>query len=147
MRNLERWTVGTLMAVALLTFFFPLVTIHLPIVGNQDLSGYEVLAEPKSFSHSLSKLTSTTPGGHDSELTKSAPTSSNAAATNLPMPFSVRTLIIIPVEIIISFICVLVTLLCCFPIFVLVRQTGRNCWRGSFGKRRSPSHHCKLRLA
>jgi hypothetical protein len=105
------------MAVALLTFFFPLVTIHLPIVGNQELSGYDVFAEPKNFSHSLNKLTSTTPSGTDSESTQSAPTNSNAASTKLPMPFSVRTLIMIPVEIIVSFICVLVALLCCFPPF------------------------------
>ena len=117
MRNLERWIVGTLMVVALLTFFFPLVTIHLPIVGNQDLSGYDVLTEPKNFSHSLNKLTSSTPGAPDSQPTRSAPTSSNAASTNLPMPFSVRTLTMIPVEIIVSFICVLVALLCCFPPF------------------------------
>ncbi len=117
MRNSERWIVGTLMVIALLTFFFPLVTIHLPIVGNQDLSGYDVLTEPKNFSHSLNKLTSTTPGGPDSEPTQSAPTSSNAASTSLSMPFSVRTLIMIPVEIIVSFICVLVALLCCFPPF------------------------------
>ena len=117
MRNLERWIVVTLMVVALLTFVFPLVTIHLPIVGNQDLSGYDVIADSKNYSHSLNKLTSTTPGGPNSEPTQPAPTSSNAASTNLPMPFSVRTLILIPVEIVVSFICALVALLCCFPPF------------------------------
>jgi uncharacterized protein YjiK len=105
------------MVVALLTFVFPLVTIHLPIVGNQDLSGYDVIADSKNYSHSLNKLTSTTPGGPNSEPTQPAPTSSNAASTNLPMPFSVRTLILIPVEIVVSFICALVALLCCFPPF------------------------------
>src|SRR5207253_5861642 len=39
---LENWTIAFLSCIALLTFFFPLVAIHAPVVGDQGISGYDV---------------------------------------------------------------------------------------------------------
>ncbi len=42
---IERNSIVACCALAVLLFFFPLVTIHVPIAGDQDVSGYDVFSD------------------------------------------------------------------------------------------------------
>lgn len=108
----ERWAIGSLLIAALLTFFLPLVTIQLPILGNQDVSGYDLVTRAKQLTHALNGAKSTDLGKARPELDESAPRIPNRAVTH-PMPFIVQALSYVPAEILASFACVLVVLLSC----------------------------------
>ena len=49
----ERWIIGTLLTVGLLTFFFPLATFQIPILGNQEVSGYDLISRAKELNQTL----------------------------------------------------------------------------------------------
>jgi hypothetical protein len=45
----ERAIITLILGVALTMFFFPLIVIHIPIVGDMSVSGYELLSRAKQF--------------------------------------------------------------------------------------------------
>src|SRR6266436_8662879 len=49
----ERNSIVACCALALLLFFFPLVTIHVPVAGDQDVSGYDVFSKLTEFREKL----------------------------------------------------------------------------------------------
>jgi hypothetical protein len=49
----ENWTIAILTCIALLTFFFPLMAMHMPIAGDQRISGYDVVSKTLSLTEEL----------------------------------------------------------------------------------------------
>ena len=117
MQSSERWIIGSLLAVALLTFFFPLASLQLPILGNQDVSGYELLTKAKEFNQTLDAVKSEEFSEEGPETSQLAPNDSESVVSHSSIPLSVRTLPLIPIEIIISFGCALIGLFCCLGRF------------------------------
>ena len=113
MQSSERWITGALLAVSLLTFFFPLASLQLPVLGNQDVSGYELVAKGKEFSQTLDAVKSKELSAESPETSQLAPGDSESTVSHSSMPLSVQALPLIPVEIIISFGCALIALFCC----------------------------------
>src|SRR5436853_21856 len=50
----ERWIIGLLTAMGALMFFFPLLSFHIPIVGDVNYSGYDLVSHPGAVSNRLS---------------------------------------------------------------------------------------------
>ena len=114
MRNSERWIVGALLAVALLTFFFPLASIQIPIVGNQELSGYDLVSRAKDIDRTLEQIKPKKLDESGSSYSPLPARASSESGARLAVPISVQTLPLIPVEIIFSFVFATAALLCCF---------------------------------
>ncbi len=55
----ERLIVGMLTCVAVLTFFFPVLTLQVPILGNQNYAGYDVVGQAGKFENTLQRASST----------------------------------------------------------------------------------------
>lgn len=89
MRESVRWVVGSLMTVGLLTFFFPLVTTRIPIIGSQGISGYEAVQRRQQFAQDMELLRSE--ARYDD--------SSSAVREQDLLPISLRAAIAIPIEI------------------------------------------------
>lgn len=51
----ERWIIGPLLSIGLLAFFLPLATFHIPIVGDQSVSGYDLIAQTNKFDQMLDR--------------------------------------------------------------------------------------------
>ena len=51
--NVERNAIVGCCVLSLLLFFFPLLTIHVPIAGEQDVSGYDVFSKLPEFREKL----------------------------------------------------------------------------------------------
>ena len=117
MQSSERWIIGALLTVALLTFFFPLATLQVPILGSQDVSGYDLIAKAREFNQALDTVRSKKLRGSGTEPSQSVPSESNATVSDSSIPQSVRTLPLIPIEIIASFACALLALFCCLGPF------------------------------
>ncbi|HZL29341.1 MAG TPA: hypothetical protein VFC39_22650 [Acidobacteriaceae bacterium] len=115
----ERWIVGLLLLVALLTFFFPLAAVQLPILGNQEMSGYDLIAKGREFNRELTALKPQSIDQGISAPTQSEPNESDAAVSHSSMPLSFQLISLIPIEIILSFGCAAVALLCCLGSFGL----------------------------
>jgi len=56
MNKAEQWIVSSLLVIALLTFFFPLTTIRVPVLGNMDLSGYDLISKAQVLNHDLDAI-------------------------------------------------------------------------------------------
>ncbi|QNI31330.1 hypothetical protein H7849_19920 [Alloacidobacterium dinghuense] len=112
MRDSERWIIGGLLAVALLTFFFPLVSLQIPIAGNIEASGYDVLSKATTLSQTIATLSSQShmdARSASSGVVPRAPHAENA----LSLPFSVQVLPLFPIEILIGLGCALLGLMFC----------------------------------
>jgi hypothetical protein len=116
MPSSERWIIGFLLTVAMLTFFFPLASLQLPIFGNQEMSGYDLIAKGKEFHQALDSVKSKELSAQSSEESQPESGDSNVA-THSSIPLSVQALPLIPIEIFISFGCALIALFCCFGPF------------------------------
>lgn len=117
MQSSERWIIGALLTVALLTFFFPLATLQVPILGSQDVSGYDLITKAREFNQALDTVRSKELRGLGTEPSQPVPSESNAIVSDSSIPLSVRTLPLIPIEIIASFACALLALFCCLGPF------------------------------
>lgn len=117
MRSSERWIIGSLLTVALLTFFFPLASLQIPILGSQDVSGYELIAKAKEFDQTLATVRSKGNDAASSEASQQLPNDSSPAAPHSSIPISIQSLPLIPIEIIASFGCALTTLFFCIGPF------------------------------
>ncbi len=100
----EKWTIGLLACAALLTFFFPLLSLRVPIVGEHDVTGYDVVSKIGQFSQQVAS-----PGS--SERTTGTPQPARSEDTLRGMPISVRTAPLIALFIMGAFACALLTLL------------------------------------
>ncbi len=54
----ERLIVTVLTCVAVLTFFFPVVTLQVPILGNQNYAGYEIIGNVGKFEQTMQRASS-----------------------------------------------------------------------------------------
>jgi hypothetical protein len=104
-----RWVLISLLAIAVQTFFFPLVSIHIPIAGDQEWSGYDVLAKSRDVDRKLDSFrdigksdTASEPSPAPTE--SSEPTSPSRSAEIEQMLFSMRTLAFLSVEIGLAFL-------------------------------------------
>jgi hypothetical protein len=96
----ENWAIGMLGGIALLTFFFPLISMHVPIAGDQTVSGYDVVSKMNNLRQNL-----TTPSGGQIQLPQPQ------AQADLRLPLSLRMVWLLPVLIIATFVCALLALL------------------------------------
>src|SRR5438445_13661249 len=97
--SLEKSAIMTLAGIALLMFFFPLLVIQAPIIGEQDVSGYDVFSKVRQFSsqvekHSGEPETPAHPNGRQETRAQSEPAP----------PLSLRLAWLLPVTITFAFI-------------------------------------------
>ncbi len=109
-RSVERLVIGLLLAVALATFFFPLLTIQVPILGTQDVSGYDIFSKIDQFRDRLAAVPNTSPG--QSLDANQAPVP-NVQKSSSPLPISLQTAWLIAVEVSVAFVCALLALFGC----------------------------------
>jgi len=115
-RNTEQWIIGILLCVALLNFFFPLATLQLPVLGSQNVSGYDIFSKTDEFDKYLSKIPKGASGTDSTTPQQSSPDTGTSDSLP-PMPFSVQSLDILPFEIAIALGCALISLFGCFGTF------------------------------
>jgi len=113
MRSSERWIIGSLLAAALLTFFFPLASLQVPVLGAQEVSGYELLSKAKEFNQTLDLVKAKETSIENPAGSEQALSDPGTGASHSTLPFSVQALPIIPIEIVASFGCALSALICC----------------------------------
>jgi hypothetical protein len=102
---LERKSIIACCGLSLLLFFFPLLTIHVPIAGDQDVSGYDALSK---FSEFRKKLTSSsTPSSDTTHTVDRAPLSQK-------VPLSVQIAWLIPTALTLAFLSAAVALVASF---------------------------------
>jgi len=111
MQRSERWIVSALLCVSLLTFFFPLISVQVPIVGNQDISGYELMTRANQFDRTLDSIQSKESSNFGSDASEGVPSQPRSSLG--PLPLSVQTLPLISIEILFSLGCSLITLFLC----------------------------------
>ncbi len=106
----ERGAAAPLAALAALTFFLPLFSIHIPLVGDQKVTGYETASK---ISQLTRRIRSATGQGEDGQKPSikipKTPGGDSGPPSNLPL--SIRFSWLIPVFIIGAFISALLTLL------------------------------------
>jgi len=94
-------------------FFFPLIVIQVPIVGEQSVSGYDIFSKMRQFSNDVDKSSETSqtssreqdPGANRRPSSSPTTLSSNQPA----LPLSLRVAWLIPINITASFILAAVT--------------------------------------
>jgi hypothetical protein len=110
----ERNTIGACCVLALVLFFFPLLTIHVPIAGDQQLSGYEVFSKLNDVRSDMMSVSRQAP----------AETASDDTEQNSPrradLPLSIRLDWLIPATIVGAFFCVIAALIGAFTDIRLV---------------------------
>jgi hypothetical protein len=112
----ELWTTTSLLIVALLTFFFPLLTIQIPLMGTQYVSGYDIFSKTRQFENQLSSISKgskkpTAEQGERQQPHQSSPTLSIPQNPEHPFPLSVQFAPLIPIEVTLAFVSCLVALL------------------------------------
>jgi hypothetical protein len=112
--KLERAIIAALLGVALLTFFFPLLIIHVPIAGDQSITGYDVFTRANQFQQQVQEGSSPMPGSpHTSESsTQSVPNKKAQSAADVPR--SLKNAWTMPLLIFAAFICAALALISVF---------------------------------
>src|SRR6266404_6335216 len=100
---LERNSIASCCVLSLLLFFFPLLTIHVPVAGDQDVTGYDFISKLNDFRKNL----------------KPANTSSSP-----DLPLSVRLAWLIPVFLVGAFLYAAVALISAFKSVKLSRMAS-----------------------
>lgn len=90
----ERWSIAVLGAIALMTFFFPLLSVHVPIAGDQTFTGYDA----------VSRIGSSTPF----PSSQRGPFPPNAGPSS-SLPWSIRWFALTPILIVVALVCALLT--------------------------------------
>ena len=108
----ERCTVGTLAVIAALTFFFPLFTIHIPIVGDQDVTGYNTASRIRQLTEQVRSATGHGQEGKPSIKLPKLPGAKSGATSKVPL--TIRFSWLVPVCIIGAFACAVLTLVGAF---------------------------------
>lgn len=112
----ELWTITSLLVVALLTFFFPLLTIQIPLMGTQYVSGYDIFSKTRQFEKQLSSISKgskkpTAEPGEQQQSGQPSPRLSIQQNPAHPFPLAVRFSPLVPIEVTIAFVSSLVALL------------------------------------
>ncbi len=112
----ELWTTTSLLIVALLTFFFPLLTIQIPLMGTQYVSGYDIFSKTRQLENQLSSISkdSKKPTVELDERQRSdqpSPTLSIPQNPEHPFPLSVQFAPLVPIEVTLAFVSCVVALL------------------------------------
>src|SRR5438552_18797514 len=103
--TLERNAIVACCVLSLLLFFFPLLTIHVSIAGDQDVSGYDVFSKLTEFREKLKPPDTT-----------STSTPHNASPRTQPpdLPLSVQLGWLMPLALIIAFLSAAIALITAF---------------------------------
>jgi hypothetical protein len=102
--NIQRNALVGCCVLSLLLFFFPLLTIHVPIAGEQEVSGYDVFSKLTEFREKLKP-----PDGSQTNPYTATP------RTPLPdMPLSIQLGWLTPLAIIVAFVCAAIALVTAF---------------------------------
>jgi hypothetical protein len=89
----QKWSLSLLAILALLMFFFPLVSFHIPLAGDQNFSGYDIVTKIREFREKLPETPST-----------SRPAPSTGSGQETDAPLSIRMIWVLPVLILVAFI-------------------------------------------
>jgi len=101
--NVERSAIVGCCVLSLLLFFFPLLTIHVPIAGEQDVSGYDVFSKLTEFREKLKPPDATT-----------TPYTGTPRTRPPEVPLSIQLGWLTPLAIIIAFISAAIALVSAF---------------------------------
>ncbi len=105
----ERLIVALLAAVAALTFFFPLLSIRVPIAGDEDVTGYDTASRIRQLTH---EVRSASGHGDDGKPSIKLPRPPRGNASSVAtLPASVRFSWLIPIFVVSAFGCALLTAL------------------------------------
>ena len=111
----ELWATTSLLIVALLTFFFPLLTIQIPLMGTQYVSGYDIFSKTRQFENQLSSISKgskkPTAPGERQQPDQSSPRLSIPQNPEHPFPLSVEFAPLVPIEVTLAFVSCVVALL------------------------------------
>jgi len=129
----ERPIVALLAAIAALTFFFPLLSIRVPIAGDQEVTGYDTASRIRQLTHDVRSASGQGPGqGEDGKpsirLPRTTPRRNSGATAALPA--SVRFSWLIPVFVVGAFGCALLTVLgslVSLPVAKIASTVGTVC--------------------
>lgn len=100
MNSRPRWIVFLLLATALISFFFPLISVQIPLLGNQSWSGYDAMSRMGSLQRQFAP---------DQPSPRTDVSQTDARIPE--MPFSVRHLSLVPIEIGVAFGCAALSVL------------------------------------
>src|SRR5438552_4825477 len=103
--TLERNAIVACCVLSLLLFFFPLLTIHVPIAGEQDVSGYDVYSKLTEFREKLKPPDATS---------QTSPYTGRPRMPRPDMPLSIQLAWLTPLAIIIAFISAAIALVSAF---------------------------------
>jgi hypothetical protein len=95
---MERWLTLSMATLGLLMFFFPLLVIQAPLVGEQDVSGYDIFSKVRQFSKQVDRSSS------EPERSHTPPDASRPRPPELGLPLSLRVAWLIPVNVKAAFI-------------------------------------------
>lgn len=116
--SVERAALAACCVLALLLFFFPLLTIQLPLAGEQEITGSQVSSKVNDLRKQLGNLSKHRPAKKPSPPSvPSAPSpqrpSPGASVAN-DLPVSVKIGWLIPIAVTIAFLSAAATLVCAF---------------------------------
>lgn len=102
--NVERNVIVVCCVLSLLLFFFPLLTIQIPIAGQQDVTGYDVFSKLTEFQEKLKPA----------DATQSNPSAATPPTPPPDMPLSLQLAWLMPLAIVIAFISAAIALITTF---------------------------------
>ncbi len=104
----ERYSLLVLSLLALLLFFSPLLSIQVPMTGEQQVTGYDVVSRVNNIKQNLQSV-----GGEKEDTPP--PQQRKSSPVELPkmpeLPTSIKLAWIIPAAIIVAWVCAVVTIL------------------------------------
>jgi len=99
--SIERYALVLLGGIALLTFFFPLISFQIPIVGAKTYSGYDLILQTDDLSNRMTSAKSVS----DAPEPKAKPADESNKSASQHQPLSLRLFWAIPFEITFALIC------------------------------------------
>jgi hypothetical protein len=112
--KLERAIIAVLLGVALLMFFFPILIIHVPIAGDQSVTGYDVFAKAKQFQQNIDAGTHQDPNPKPANLPSRPVMNQKAQPEISDVPASLKNAWTMPLLIFATFTCAALALLSVF---------------------------------
>ena len=102
--NVERNAIVGCCFLSLLLFFFPLLTIQIPIAGQQDVSGYDIFSKLTEFREKLKPP----------DASRTNPYTVTARTPPPDIPLSIQFGWLTPLAIIVAFVCAAIALVTAF---------------------------------
>ncbi len=97
---LEKAFTAMFAVIALLMFFFPLLVIQAPIVGEQDVSGYDIFSKVNQFRGQVHQ----SPAEPQSQPETPPSRNKQEPSPETPMPFSLKIAWLIPINVTAAFL-------------------------------------------